>query len=237
MRHVSKRIAYSACACLALFAVLTAHGAESRQGAESGQGAELLQDPVEAVWRAQRLLFQYRSEGTMYACDVLEHKIKSILSKLGARSRIEIQTVRCRDLAGQAQFEVLMESPVVATEENVRAITHYDSEDVLIARTRGITLPSPSELERFPAVWQTITFRNSTKLSLEGRDCALVRQLRHQILPNMSVQVIKDLNRIACESASLRLTVLALVATDVKRAAVDDAGSLPVKLASQVSSD
>lgn len=222
MRNLPYRIAYTACACVALFAALAA------------QGAELTQDPVEAIWKAQRLVFHYRSEGTMYSCDVLAHKTKIILRQLGARDRIELRRVRCRDFAQLAQLEVFMESPVVATSENIRSITHYDSEDVLIARVRGMPLPSPENLERFPAVWQTTTLR---KLPLEGRDCALVQQLRSQILPKMSVQVIKDIKRVNCGLASPRLTVLALVAIsgeraggNAKRAADDRVGSVRARL-------
>lgn len=202
MRNLPNRIAHSACACLALFAVLTA------------QSAELTQDPVEAVWRAQRLMFQYRSEGTMYSCDTLQQKIKVILRQLGARDQLRVRRVMCRDFDRQAQLEVLMESPVVATAENIRDITLYDSEDELIARVRGMRLPSSEDLERFPAVWETISPRGPGSLRLQNGDCALVQQLRRQILPTMSVRVIKDINHVACSlDERPRLTVLALVAT------------------------
>jgi len=204
MRRLPDRIAFSACACLALFCVATAHG------------AELMQNPVEAVWRARHLTFHYRSEGTMYSCDLLAQKIKTILRQLGARTRFQLGGVRCRDFAELAQLELFVEAPVVATAENIRDITHYDSKDELIARVRGMPLPTPEDLERFPAVWETISFR-AGKFGLENQDCALVQQLRRQVLPSMSVQVIKDINRLACPQASPRLTVLALVATGGKR--------------------
>lgn len=138
--------------------------------------------------------------------------------------------LRCRDFDGLAELEVLMESPVIATAENIRDITSYDSEDELIARVRGMPLPSPEDLERFPAVWQPISFRGagSGKLYLADRDCALVQQLRRQILPNMSVQVIKDVERLDCSYAASRLKVLALVAArGNEHAAVDPLASRP----------
>ena len=193
MRHV-------VCVCLAWLTLSMAHSANAPQ------------TPVEAVWRAQRLTFQYRSEDRMYPCDVLEHKIRRILAQLGARDRLVVQRVACRDFAGAARLEVLMESPVIATEENIRALTQYDSEDELIARLRGAPLPSAENLERFPAVWESISLQRAPKVHLGTGDCALVQQLRRQILPKMSVQIVKDIDRVDCTQASPRLTVLALVA-------------------------
>lgn len=198
MRHASR-------ACLAMLALSLAHVC-------MGQGAEAPQDPVEAVWRAQRLPFQYRSEGRMYACDILKHKIKAILTQLGARDRLVVQRVACRDFARAALLEVIMESPVIATPENIHAITRYTSEDELIARLRGAKLPAAEDQQRFPAVWESIALQRAPKVYLENGDCALVQQLRRQILPKMSVQIVRDIDRVNCTYASPRLTVRALVA-------------------------
>ena len=198
MRHVI-------CACLAVLGLSIAPMSMTR-------GAEAPQDPVEAVWRAQRLTFQYRSEGRMYACDILEHKIRGILTQLGARDGLVVQRISCRDFSGTAQLEVLMESPVIATAENIHAITHYDSHDELIARLRGVSLPTAYELEHFPAVWASVALQRAPRLHLETGDCALVQQLRRQILPKMSVQIVKDNERADCTQDRPRLTVLALVA-------------------------
>jgi hypothetical protein len=193
-------------ACLAVLALAMAPMSLTRS-------AEPPQDPVEAVWRAQRLTFQYRSEGTMYACDILENKIRKILTQLGARDQVVVRRVSCRDFAGAAQLEVLMESPVIATAENIRAITQYDSEDELIARINGVHLPTAEELQRFPAVWERISMQRARKVHLVTGDCALVQQLRRQILPKMSVHIVKDIERVDCTQATPRLTVVALVAT------------------------
>lgn len=207
MRNLPFRIARSACVWIALFAAFQA------------QGAPPTQDSVEAVWKAQRLEFFYRSLDTLYSCAGLEEKTRIILSQLGARGRVALRRVRCRDFSRLVQIEVFMESPIVATPENIRDLTRYDSEDVLIARVRGEALPSPEDLERFPAEWKSVTFRG---------DCALVQQLRQQVLPKMSVQVINDTNRSVCSQGSPRLAVVALLptndglaGTDAKRAAND----------------
>lgn len=196
---------HAICACLAVLALSIAD-------VSMGAGAPTPQDPVEAVWRAQRLTFHYRSEGRMYSCDVLQHKIRNILTQFGARGQVVVRGVSCRDFAGLVQLEVIMESPVIATPENIHAITRYTSEDELIARLRGVPLPTAEDLERFPAVWASISIQRAPKVYLEKADCALVQQLRRQILPKMSVQIVKDIERVDCTYASPRLTVLALVA-------------------------
>jgi hypothetical protein len=202
MRKLLDRIARSACACIVLAAALTAHAADLQQ-----------RDDIEAVWKAQSIVFQYRSEGRLYPCDILKYKIGMILRRLGARESLALRRSGCHDLAGHARFEVLLESPVEATADNIRDITRYDSEDELVARVRGVPLPSPADVERFPAAWESISLR---KLDLDAGDCALVQQLRRQILSKMSVEVMKDIKGVDCsqELAGIRpprLMVLALV--------------------------
>jgi hypothetical protein len=208
MRKLLDRIARSTCMCIMATALAT-------------QAAEMPSPRyVEAVWKPQSIVFNYRSEGRLYSCDILEHKIRAILHRLGARDRLELRRDACRDLSGLARFEVLMESPVEATADNIRDITRYDSEDELVARVRGAQLPSPADIERFPAAWESISFRRGSKLDLDAGDCALVQQLRLQILPSMSVQVTTDMRGVDCSQeltgiARPRLTVLALVPASV----------------------
>ena len=196
---------HAICACLILLALSLAPLSVTT-------AEEAPQDRIEAVWRPQRLAFQYHSEGRVYACDILEHKIRRILTQLGAREQIIVRRVSCRDFAGTARLEVIMESPVIASPENIREITAYDSEDELIARVRGVPLPSAEDLERFPVVWESISIHRARKVHLERADCALVQQLRRQILPKMSVQITRDIERADCTQDSPRLTVMALVA-------------------------
>jgi hypothetical protein len=181
------------------------------------------QSTIEAVWKPQTIMFEYRSEGRVYRCDILQYKIGMILRRLGARDRLEVRRFACSDHGGRTRFEVLMESPVEATAENVRDITSYSSEDELIARARGVQLPSAADLERFPAAWESIAFHRDGALYLEAGDCALVQQLRRQILPKMSLRVTKDIASMDCAQelsgiGSPRLTVTALVPTSLRAA-------------------
>jgi hypothetical protein len=171
-------------------------------------------DAVTAVWKAQQVNFEYRGYSTMYSCRSLEDKLQLILRTVGAREDVRLQSYVCDQQLGIARFQISMQSPVIASEENIRELTTHDSKDELVARVNGAQLPGAADLERFPAVWKKVSFARDRDMRLERGDCELVQQLTRQILPRMSVQIVK--NNISCSSAfgnitAPRLTVSALV--------------------------
>jgi hypothetical protein len=171
-------------------------------------------DPdVDAVWKQQRLAFEYRGYSTLYNCTSLETKLQDILLSIGAREDLRVSGYACDEQISVARFEIVFHSPVEATPENVSAATSYDSQDELIARVRGEPLASAADLPRFPAVWKTVSFARDRELKLQSGDCELMQQVRRQILTKMSVRIVAD--RIRCSSAfgnigPPRLTVSAL---------------------------
>ncbi len=174
---------------------------------------------IEAVWKPQIAPFTYRSEGRRYSCDVLAYKIRLTLSRLGANGHVDVRRIACHDLATLAHFEVALESPIEATMDNVRAVTTHDATSELIARVQGTTLATPENVQRFPATWRTVSFRHARRLDLDAGDCALVQQLRNQLLPKMSIRILRDIRGVDCseELSGIRkpdLTVVALVPTD-----------------------
>jgi hypothetical protein len=201
-KSMALRFARVVCACVLTMSAATAWAADLPY--------------IEALWKPQRIVFVYRSAGRYYPCSALEYKIKMILRRLGAREQLEVRRYGCRDLAAQARFEVLIESPVEATSDNIRDITRYSIEEELIARARAMQLPSAAELQRFPAAWERISFHRDRYLHLDAGDCALVQQLRHQIMTRMSIQVTKDVKAADCSQVresltGARLVVLALL--------------------------
>lgn len=170
-------------------------------------------DTVAAVWKAQQMNFEYRGYSTTYSCQSLEDKLEVILRSVGAREDLQLRGYACNEEIGVARFQVLLQSPVVATEANIRELTTHDTQDELVARIHGEKLATPEDLHRFDAVWKTVSFARDRDMRLERGDCELVKQLRRQILPRMSVQVVKD--NIRCSSSMgnspPRLIVSALV--------------------------
>jgi hypothetical protein len=168
---------------------------------------------IEAVWQAHVLNFEYRGFDTLYTCQSLKRKLRTILRNVGAREGVKLRDYGCEDLSGIARFQVAFESPVAATPENIAAATQFDSRDALVARMRGEPLPTAEDVQRFPAVWKTVSFVRDRELRIAPGDCELVQQLRRQILTRMSVQVVSD--EVRCSSfgniSKPRLTVAALV--------------------------
>lgn len=177
--------------------------------------------PVDAVWKPQRLAFQYRGYNTFYSCGALAAKLGNILLSIGAREDIRISRFACNEQLGSARFEILFHSPVEATPENVSALTTYGTRDELIARTRGETLVSATDLPRFAAQWQEVSFARDRRMRLEPWDCELVQAIHGQVLARMSVRIVR--NGLNCSPGlgnvgPPRLTVAALVPMRAKPA-------------------
>lgn len=174
-------------------------------------------ESVEAVWKPQQVNFEYRGYSTTYSCRSLEDKLETILRTVGAREDVQLRSYACDERVGIARFQILLQSPVVASEDNLRELTTHDTKDELIARVNGEKLPSAADLPRFTAVWKTVSFARDRRMRLERGDCELVQQLRRQVLPRMSVHIVKDNVRCASGFGNIgppRLTVSALVPAD-----------------------
>jgi hypothetical protein len=146
---------------------------------------------IEAIWLRQVVSFVYRADDTVYSCSSLWQKVAGMLVYVGARSIAPYERVKCDDFAGTVRLQIAVESPVAATSENLRAMTAYDSEDLLVARVRGEQLPAAGDVARFPAAWTTLSLRDS-RMQLSAADCELVHQLRQQVFPKLSVEILKE---------------------------------------------
>lgn len=174
-------------------------------------------ESVEAVWKPQQVNFEYRGYSTAYSCRSLEDKLELIVRSVGAREDVQLRSYACDEQIGIARFQIALQSPVVASEENLRELSTHDAKGELIARVNGEKLTSTADLPRFTAVWKTVSFARDRRMRLERGDCELVQQVRHQILTRMSVHIVKDDVRCSSSMGNIgppRLTVSALVPAD-----------------------
>ena len=174
----------------------------------------------DAVWKVQSFDFEYNGLSTSYSCGSLRKRLRSILTRMGAHEGIAIRTAGCYDLSDLARVQITMATPVEATPENVRALTQHDARDELIARMRGETLGSAADIERFPAVWRTISFARDKRLRLAPGDCELVQQLSREVFPLMSVRVLDD--QLRCSHAFGNYTRPQLIVTALVAAQMDE---------------
>lgn len=85
----------------------------------------------------------------------------------------------------------------------------------MLAKLHGTPLPSSDTIERFPAEWKTISMSRDRELNLDASDCELVKQLRRDVFPKLSIRVVYDNLRCSTAYQSLgqpQLSVAALVA-------------------------
>jgi hypothetical protein len=157
--------------------------------AAANAGADLA--PIEAIWMPQVVNFVYRTGDTAYTCSGLWQKLAGMLVYVGARPAAASDRLKCDAAAGTVTLQFALESPVAATPENLRVLTHFDTQDLLVARLQGKQLPTEEDVKRFPAAWRTLSFRDS-RLQLTAGDCELVRQVRRQILPKLSVEIVSE---------------------------------------------
>lgn len=180
----------------------------------AGANALAAPDYIPAIWKSQSLEFAYRGTTTAYSCSTLQRRLEAILRSVGARDTLSVVMQRCTDQA-EAYVQIKLESPVEATEENVAAATRHDSEDLLIAKVRRETLPTAAEdVARFPAEWKTISMSRDRQLKLESGDCELVKQLRREVFPRLSIRIVHDNLRCSVAFSNLgqpQLSIAALV--------------------------
>lgn len=161
------------------------------------------EEPVEAIWRVERVELTYASAHVHYTCGALERKIRAVLQALGAHERMSVQ-LDCAAGGGgnvvrSAHAQVTLAIPVLATEENVRVATTFDSRARLIARVQKRQLPTSDDIELFPAAWQTVALFRKRSLGLDAGDCDLLRNMREQIFPKLPVRVVRA---VACASGT-----------------------------------
>ncbi|HEY6644204.1 hypothetical protein [Povalibacter sp.] len=159
--------------------------------------------PALAIWRVQQLPFEYSSAQTFYACDSLRQKVQNILQQVGAHRSVQV-TTRCSGRpTSQISASIAVATPVEATDENIAQATTFSPEARLVAHLRKVTLPTPRDLARFQASWQTVSLSRGRGRMLDSGDCGLWRSLREQIFPRIAVRIVRD--RINCSGSASRI--------------------------------
>lgn len=155
-------------------------------------GADSTGSILSAIWRTHNLNFDYHSTSVQYSCSGLQNKIGRILRAIGAHDSVSVQ-MQCngRSFTTDARAQIVVTTAVEATEENVRIATDYDGRDRLVARMRNVSLPGASDIQRFAAEWRTVSLSRDRSVQLDSGDCDLLRGMREQVFPKLSIQVTR----------------------------------------------
>jgi hypothetical protein len=166
---------------------------------------------VEAVWIQQRVSFAYRAADAVHTCAGLRSQLRTLLILLGAHETITIDVQRCDDAGSTRVVHITITSPFESSDERA---SQRDATARLVARLNGLDPSTPIAAEPFVARWRTVSFANSMSLRLTPADCELLKQLRDQVIPRLSVRVVSDRMRCTSDLASgnrPRLVLAALV--------------------------
>jgi len=144
-------------------------------------------DSVEAIWRTQEFTLHVRATESYYTCSGLQTKIVTIMESFGARDVAVDMT--CSGLTRNALATVAARTPIAADDETLRAASTFDSRAELVAKVRGESLPTPDTIPRFAAEWRTVSLGRNRRL--DSQDCDLLREITNQILPRLSVRIVK----------------------------------------------
>lgn len=158
-------------------------------------------DPaVQAIWRVQQLPFTYHSTRTAYSCSGLQEKIRSILQTVGAHESVIVE-VHCPagELLRSTHGSIAIATPIEATDENILAATRFEPYELMVARLRGVALPTATNIERFAASWRRISLSH---LQLGTGDCDLLDDLRGQVFPRLR---IRNVSGFGCSATATRV--------------------------------
>lgn len=178
--------------------VLNAVAPSARSGEVAADGI------VEAIWQVQNLPLEYESTHAHYACDSLERKVRRILQAVGAHDSLIVRA-RCMNagLLNQISVQISLATPMLASEENIRAATTFTARDELLARIRKESLPTPTDIPRFVATWQTLELSRDRQLDLDGGDCDLLRNMNQQVFPKIGVRLTSE--SLTCSASATRV--------------------------------
>jgi hypothetical protein len=179
------------------------------------------EDPVQAVWKAQKLFFVYRSSVSVYSCDALRTRVASLLYAVGARPDLQVDVSGCSEArlspgkatidrgqgtSGPApnsayrrpvefqqvvNIEVRLSMPVLMTPDVVSEMEADKSRRELISRVTGNPLARFNDPIPFAAERRVVTLSHKT-VGLEPAECELLDQMVTSTFRRLGIRVLEQ---------------------------------------------
>jgi hypothetical protein len=135
-------------------------------------------NPLQAVWKEQRLDFSYMGRTARYSCQGLRDKMRSLLLDLGVRRDLKVSVLGCNESAPLLRgylgprLALVFSSPVLpdAADQPLRA----------------------GDLSPVDARYETFTLTSDAFRNLGIGDCELVEEFSRQILPKLATRDVKQ---------------------------------------------
>jgi hypothetical protein len=180
-----------------------------------------------ALWRAQDIEFVYRSQASLFDCNVLRLKVLQVVAELGAHGGTRVEPISCHvaraaEVPSQlAALQIRIVSPALATTAAKDAALQGEGRRALLDRL-GVESHPTGE---FPAVWREVDVARASLTNFGREDCELLRQLRVQVLSKLAIRVLAH-DR-SCSAQRLRRPMLKVAV--LLPAAVETVGLLGPK--------
>ena len=165
-------------------------------------------EPLTAIWRVQELKLVHRDAQTLHTCQELLTRVVAILGALGMHPARAADS-RCRTVDYTQSLTLTLLRPVEATPENVREATAFNGTQRLLAHLRNEPLPASADLQRFPAVWRTVSLDQLRSPRLSRTDCSLLLTLKQQVFPRLSVRMVEKNSSCRTGATHIRPKVIA----------------------------
>ncbi len=112
-----------------------------------------------ALWASKDLNFTYRGFTTRYSCDGLQQKMRRVLTRLGARSDMQLRAYGCTRL--------ITPDPIAGVRMQIHVLQPSDSHDG----------------QSVSAHWQRVDLLANRDPVDAAADCELIEQIKQEILP------------------------------------------------------
>lgn len=168
--------------------------AQGTQPAQAEAPAARSGEMVAAVWKVQEISFYFHSFSTFYPCASINDKVRRLLVHLGADRSIRVRSSGCGlglTAASSHTVRIWLSVPAEATPEVLAEIETTRARSELVARVRGASAVTPDVAAQFPARWQHVSLARTVR-NLDSGDCELIEQIKRQVLPKMSVRIVRD---------------------------------------------
>ena len=122
-------------------------------------------EPVDAVWKEQKVDFRIVGSQTAYSCDSIKAKITTLLRHVGAHD-IEVTAPSCRGF-------------------NEPQWSHR-----ILARFSTLVSAGEGDVDVVKAVWSEVELGKRSPRSIDNRDCELLEYFQKYLLVEIEYEVI-----------------------------------------------
>lgn len=162
--------------------------------------------PVESVWKPMEIRYSYMGFTTAYNCDSAESALKRILLTVGAHPQTKVRATGCFMNRPSKNFFITVTTATPVPVGSADLAQSAENQQELLKR---LGVKNSISSDQFAAQWQTVDLSRDRKLDLKPGDCELMKGLRDNVLPKLSIKIVSD--RVECVPNQLSIQTPELI--------------------------